>query len=57
MTSFFLILPRHAYFPVYGGAVRSNGTHRDDDSLLRVSGVQVQKINFDNIFLGIHLIK
>ena len=33
MTSFFLILPRHAYFPVYGGAVRSNGTHRDDDSL------------------------
>ena len=24
---------------------------------LRISGVQVQKINFDNIFLGIHLIK
>ena len=24
---------------------------------LRISGVQVQKINFDNIFLGIHLIQ
>ena len=66
MPSFFLTLARQADPPAHGGAAHSKGALRDDSSSLHpgrqgsgaeVGRVQVQKIDLDNMLLGIHLIQ
>ena len=62
----FLALPRYVGSPVHGSAAHSKGALRDDSSSLHpgrqgsgaeVGRVQVQKIDLDNMLLGIHLIQ